>query len=76
MTEGAEKLKGALMQLPTEDRAELAYCLLRSLDEGDDADVRSAWEAELMRRLQEMESGEAAGVPAEKVFAELRKMYP
>jgi len=76
MTDGAEKLKGTLLQLPTEDRAELAYCLLRSLDEGDDDDVRSAWEIELKRRWQEMESGEAAGEPAEKVFAALRKMYP
>jgi putative addiction module component (TIGR02574 family) len=76
MTENAEKLKGTLLQLPTEDRAELAYCLLRSLDEGDDDDVQSAWRVELEQRWQEMESGKAPGEPAEKVFAELRKKYP
>ncbi len=76
MTEGAEQLKATLLQLTTEDRAELAYCLLRSLDEGDDDDVQSAWKAELERRWQEMESGKEPGEPAEKVFADLRKKYP
>jgi len=72
----AERLRAELLRLPTEDRAELAYCLIRSLDEGEDGDVQSAWEAELERRWQEMESGQVAGVPAAQVFAELRKKYP
>lgn len=76
MTETAEKLKSQLLQLANEDRAELAYVLIRSLDEGDDSGVQAAWEAELERRWQEMESGESAGVPADEVFAELRKKFP
>ena len=58
-----------------EDRAELAYCLIRSLDEGDDPGIQSAWEAELERRWQEMESGKVVGEPAESVFARMRKKY-
>ena len=76
MTEIAEKLKAELSQLAAEDRAELAYYLIRSLDEEDGGDVRSAWEVELERRWQEMESGTVTGVPAENVFAEMRKKYP
>ncbi len=76
MTELADRLKSELLRLPTEDRAELAYFLIRSLDDEDDADVQAAWEAELERRWQEMESGKAAGERAEDVFAEMRKKYP
>jgi putative addiction module component (TIGR02574 family) len=75
MTEIAEKLKEEVLRLPTQERAELAYCLIRSLDE-DDRDIQAAWEAELERRWREMESGEVVGTPAETVFAELRKKYP
>lgn len=73
----AEKLKVELLQLPTEDRAQLAYCLIRSLDESEDeTDTQAVWEAELERRHQEMRSGAVVGKPAESVFAELRKKYP
>ena len=64
-----------MLRLPTEDRAEIAYCLIRSLDE-DESNIQGAWEAELERRWQEMESGKVIGEPAENVFVELRKKYP
>jgi putative addiction module component (TIGR02574 family) len=75
MTDFAEKLKQEVLRLPSTDRADLAYCLLRSLDE-DDADVQTDCEAELERRWREIESGKAPGEPAEAIFAELRKKYP
>ncbi len=73
MTEIAAKLRGELLQLPFQDRAELAYCLIRSLDDKDDPGIQAAWEAELERRWQEMESGEVVGEPAETVFAGLKE---
>jgi putative addiction module component (TIGR02574 family) len=75
MTEIAEKLRDELLRLPTEDRAELTYCLIRSLDDKDDAEIQAAWEVELERRWQEMESGKVVGEPAESVFAGLRKKW-
>ncbi len=75
MGDAAEKLKQEVLRLPSADRADLAYCLIRSLRE-DDTDVQTAWEAELERRWQEIESGKATGEPAETVFAELRKKCP
>ena len=76
MTEIAEKLRVELSHLAAEDRAELAYYLLRSLDDEDEGNVQSAWEAELERRWQDMETGAVGGVRAEDVFAEMRKKYP
>ena len=72
MTEIAEKLRREALQLPDDERSELTYCLLQSL--GDE--VRAVWEVELDQRWQEMESGVVSGVPAEQVFAEMRKKYP
>jgi putative addiction module component (TIGR02574 family) len=75
MTEAAEKLKAQLSQLSMQERAELAHFLIHSLDAGVDADAEAAWDAELVRRMEEIRSGKAVGEPADKVFAELRKKY-
>ncbi len=69
------QLKSDLMQLPTEQRAELAHVLILSLDEGVDVDAEAAWDAELARRMEQIERGEARGEPAETVFARLREKY-
>jgi putative addiction module component (TIGR02574 family) len=39
-------------------------------------DSEGAWDAELERRMDEIRSGKATGVPADRVFAELREEYP
>jgi putative addiction module component (TIGR02574 family) len=75
MTEAAEKLKAQLSRLSMRERAELAHFLIHSLDEGVDADAEAAWDAELVRRMEEIRSGKTVGEPADKVFAELRKKY-
>ena len=53
-----------------------AHFLIQSLDEETDAGADTAWETEIMRRVAEIESGAVKGIPAEKVFAEMRKKYP
>ncbi|MBW3543159.1 MAG: addiction module protein [Planctomycetes bacterium] len=75
MTGAAEQLKPQLLQLPVSDRAELVEFLLHSLDEDTDADAEAAWDEELGRRLKDIESGSAVGIPADEVFAALRKKY-
>jgi len=52
----AEILKEAL-KLPSDARAALAGTLLDSLDEPTDRDAESAWEAEIARRLREIDEG-------------------
>jgi putative addiction module component (TIGR02574 family) len=75
MSETAEKLKIELSRLSTQERAELAYFLIHSLDDEVDYDVESAWDVELMRRRQEIDEGTASGKPSGQVFTELREKY-
>ena len=67
--------KTQLEKLSREERAELAYFLLSSLEPEEDG-AAAAWDAEISRRVVEIQSGKANGKPAEQVFAELRERYP
>lgn len=58
----AEILKEAL-KLPPEARAALAGTLLDSLDETVDRDAESAWEAEIVMRLKEIDEGKLNLIP-------------
>ncbi len=74
MSETAERLKSELSQLLPKERAELAHFLLHTLDEAD-PDAEAVWDDELEKRIREIQSGDAMGEPAEKVFEELREKY-
>jgi len=63
-----EILKKAL-DLPPEARAAIAGSLLDSLDAEVDEDVEAAWEAEILRRLEELNTGRVSPVP----WAEARR---
>ncbi len=75
MTDVALRLKDQLLQLSDEDRVELARILWDSVDEGLDGEAAAAWEAELDRRFEDIESGKAIGEPAHQVIAELREKH-
>ena len=75
MTKSAEKIKTELSLLSQQERAELAYFLIRSLDAEVNADAEAAWDAELAQRLEDIKSGKSVGEPADKVFAEIRGEY-
>ena len=75
MTKTAETLKIELAQLPVQDRAELAYFLIHSLDESVDDNIFNAWDKELTQRLAEIYAGTANGEPSEKVLLALREKY-
>ena len=75
MSEAVERLKPHLARLSAQDRAALASFLIHSLDEGEDADAEAAWDVELARRVEAIKSGKAIGIPANKVFADLREKY-
>ena len=64
-------LKHALdlaLELPAEERAALAHDLLASLDGPPDADAEEAWEAEISRRLEQLQSGQVQTVTSEEVL--------
>ena len=55
------------LQLPPEERADVAKLLIASLDEPGDEDVEAAWLAEVERRLQDVDRGTATFEPWEVV---------
>jgi len=75
MAETLERLKLQLEQLSAEDKSELAHFLLDSLEPKEEG-VTAAWDQEIARRVEEIRSGRVSGMPAEEVFAELRREYP
>jgi putative addiction module component (TIGR02574 family) len=68
----AEALADQLLALPSADRARLAELLLASL-EGRDPGAAAAWDHEIARRAEELDTGRAFGVPAADVFAEVER---
>jgi putative addiction module component (TIGR02574 family) len=63
--ETSELLKKAL-SLPVAERAELAGTLIESLDSTEDESVEAAWDAEIARRIEQLDSGQAEPVSLEE----------
>jgi len=65
-----------LSGLPSNDRAEIAFQLLQSLPPDEtDPNWEQTWAAELHRRDESIENGQAVEEPADEVIASLRKKY-
>jgi putative addiction module component (TIGR02574 family) len=70
-----DQLKEQCAVLTPQERADLAYFLLNSLDNGIEEDVAEAWQTEVRRRMAEIRAGQVTGKPAAQVFAEVREKY-
>jgi len=55
------------LKLPPEARAALAGSLLERLDTTVDEDAGAAWEAEITRRIRELDSGAVRAIPRSEV---------
>lgn len=67
-----DELLTDVLQLPSEERAEVAHKLLLSLDEGpDDVNAETAWSQELERRAEDIRQGRVKTVPWEEVEASI-----
>lgn len=62
-----EKVRSEALRLTEAERAELAHSLVVSLDGPADKDAASAWEAEILRRLGEIEAGTAKLIDREEL---------
>jgi putative addiction module component (TIGR02574 family) len=69
----AEIEKGARLLTPGE-RARLAEAMTESLRAAMPSEIEAEWEAEIKRRVEAYERGEARLIPAEDVFAKARKI--
>ena len=72
MADLVEELTARAKELPTEQRARLAAEILATLDP-QDQDVDAAWDAEIRKRIEEIETGAVKTVPAEQAFAQVRQ---
>jgi putative addiction module component (TIGR02574 family) len=72
MADAGRELEAEALRLPRRERARLAERLISSLDQEADLDTETLWLAEAERRLDELESGRVAGIPAERVFEAAR----
>jgi putative addiction module component (TIGR02574 family) len=65
MTQDATELLKRALALSEDERAELAGSLLESLDGApeDPAAVEAAWNEEIARRIEDLDSGKAKTVP-------------
>ena len=54
------------MELPEGERAEFAAQLIASLDRETDEDWAAAWDEEIRRRIEELDSGRVKTIPWEE----------
>lgn len=75
VTRDAERLLDAAMDLPEEERAELAAILSESVGRGSSADeIEAEWIAEAKRRLEDVRAGRGPTIPSEDVERELEEI--
>jgi putative addiction module component (TIGR02574 family) len=74
MTQEAQELLQKALALPENERAELAGNLISSLDATVDPDVDAAWQQEVVRRLDQVQSDEVKTVAWEKVRQKARNL--
>jgi putative addiction module component (TIGR02574 family) len=76
MSPEADELLKKAMALPPWERGALAASLIESLDEGEpDLDVEEAWQHEVARRMEEIDSGKVEPVPWLEVKRRAREMF-
>ena len=63
----------AALALPADDRAEIAERLMLSLDEQRQREIEDAWAAEIQRRMDEVDRGEVAMIPADEAMRRIRE---
>lgn len=73
VTDAAAALLRQALELAPQERADLAAELLASLEPAEDPEtVQRLWAEELVKRAQEIQSGETAGIDAEVVFQQVK----
>jgi len=59
VTQEADELLKKALTLPANERANLAGSLIDSLEEADETSAQDAWNDEIARRIEELDSGKA-----------------
>ena len=70
-----DQLRSKALELSETDRAELAHDLVASLDGKPDLDVADQWEAEIIRRLKQIDDGTAKFVDRAELKRRMRLRF-
>jgi putative addiction module component (TIGR02574 family) len=70
MVQSVQELLDSVLSLPETDRADIAARLMESLDAAEDAGAAAAWDAEILRRIEELDRGDVRPIP----WSEAREM--
>ena len=73
MTPTVEELREEAMQLSEDDRLVLGEQLLATVP--PEPGYEEAWTREIERRLADFDAGRTEGIPADEVFARLRRRF-
>lgn len=77
MTAQAEELLRRVLELPADERADVAAELLASLDDSPaDTNVEAEWAAEIERRARRVLAGQSKSAPWPEVRRELEGNLP
>ena len=71
-TEMMERLRSEALTLSMPERAELAHDLLESLDAPADEGVEQAWDEEIIRRIAQIDAGQATLLSREQLRQKLQ----
>ena len=67
-----ETIEHTVLNLPMQQRAELAHKLLLSLEDQDEDEIAEAWRVEALRRSAEIDNGSVKTISAEVASAAVR----
>ena len=62
--------------LTPDERARLISFLICTLEPADEGDIEAAWEAEVLARSKEIQTGSVAPVSADEALARVRRSLP
>lgn len=73
MARAIAEIEEEIRRLSPHAQERLLHVLLEELDGPPDADAEAAWLEEIQRRSRELDEGSVKTVPADEVFAKLRR---
>jgi putative addiction module component (TIGR02574 family) len=71
-TDALERLRSEMLMLSETERAQLAHDLIKSLDEPSDEGVTEAWDREILRRIAQVDAGEATLLERDELRKRMR----
>jgi putative addiction module component (TIGR02574 family) len=72
MSAALEEITERALRLSRQERLALANRLLSDDQDGDVPEIETAWEEEILARIQAIDDGTAVGIPYEKVIRAAR----